>query len=592
MTPREKRDVAVDLAACVLALYQCVGRVLAEQPPRVGATEEQAKAAFAACSAQWKTLVGQAARDAVALAPAASVPTDGRSRIGLARQYAAQLGTAVSTDAAAALSVAMDTELARGQHPEVAWQRAVAGYGLVTAAMRTYLAAVTRRGKNLAAPLATAKLAAQRALLAQVDRIGNREATAWAQLPVPRTPIAKIVTLVKVFDPDELRDEGGRWTAGGRTKLRVKEKADAVDELLSETPVEAPVDRWAAAAAAAAADRYAPAPTDRWAAAAATADRWAPAPADRWAPAATAAPADRWAEAAAAASADRWAPAAAPAPNVRRLIYFIGAAEPNKTPAPAPAREAADDDYGLYVPMQGLHHYFYDHAMNNRGKFVTNAVNFQVVLEYLTDFHGRTDPIEMKESRSPWSVAVGIEGISDDDWQAALALAVPLWDEVGKNPLRAINALGPMERAVIAEHAGYRPRSEAGTKQLLIDNEYLRANGVQQGRDSDNAHIRYDMGLSDALADYVVWNNPRVMGPKGAALEDLLDDRGLRLPLDITALPEVLNLSSGLSPDDDGGDLRGTYRIDTTHYHSAIGEFDYAAPKGKIALRETHIEPE
>jgi hypothetical protein len=154
------------------------------------------------------------------------------------------------------------------------------------------------------------------------------------------------------------------------------------------------------------------------------------------------------------------------------------------------------------------------------------------------------------------------------------------------DPSPVLSQLSADELIEISERAGYPPTmSPVRIRNLFVDNEFLRENGDRPG-------IRYDEGLSAALADYVVWNNPEVMSAAGSEVAQLLNDRIGRAPLDLTAIPGVLTLSSGLAPDDDAGDLRGHYRIGQVQYHSAIGERRYGAPNGKIALRETHIEPE
>jgi hypothetical protein len=556
-------NVAVELAACVLAIQQRVGMMLAHQPPRIGAIDEQAVAAFVACSPMWLEMATPVARELA-------------GQEDLAGRYVAELGSHLDADAAAALSIAMDVQLAKGQHPDVAWQRAVAGYGLAGPAMRSYIAAATKVDKDGSmALLSTSGAAARRALLAQADKIGSREVTAWSMLP------PEVVSKAG-YEDEQRRDENGRWTTTGgpapRTKLKLKEQTapDVLDRLAADVT---PDDRYAGIGPDryAQANRYADVPSDRYAAANryAAVDRYADVPTD-----------DRYAAANAAAARYRYLDANKPlSRNDIRRIYLLGGTPPNEAPPPAPTVVDADG-YSLYLPMRAVEPYYFDTGLPS----ARTVMNFQVIREHFRDIREEANPIELTDSRSPWTVVQpSLVDVSDGEWEAIMANAVPRWHDVQEDPMKFVAELGVTDLAEIAENAGYPPSlsTEAEYRKLINDDVAMRDKGVHsEVRSYDGAVTYYDPGLLDALADYVVWRTP------DEELEDLLNSYSSFNRLNETPIPGVISFGARLTGDEDSANMQGTYRVEQVQYHSAIGTFGHGAPVGKIALRELHVKPE
>jgi hypothetical protein len=559
-----KHDVAVELAAAVLAIQQCVGKDLAAQQPRIGAIEAQARTAFMNRRADWLELAGPVVADALALRPAGAVPGDDRE---LVPWFAGELGDQLSTDAAVALDAAVDLQVSRGQHPDVAWQRAVAGYGLAGTAMLGYInAALAAKPDGGTALLRVCREMAAKALLTQADRIGNREAAAWSTLP----PVA----LAKAYDPQEARDERGRW-ATRDVKVTQREPAapDAVDAALAD-----------------AARRYADVPDDDTAAVNRYLNRYANRYAgNRY----TAAQANRYTAVPTSENryTNRYKPAQAPQETVTRLFLF-GTVPPDK--APPPENVVDDDGFGLYLPMDKVKDYFWDTSRDVgtvHGRSYGTSMDFAVIADHLRNVRDDVEPIQLTERTSPWTGAGGVQNIDPDVWSKILPKAVRLWNDVQEEPVRAATQLrGELE--TVAERAGYPPGLR--TAQILekIETNYeMRENGVTRQRQKDGTYQYYNPGLLDALADYVVWNNPRSWGAEGVDLAGDLEYE-LNNAVDDTPVPEVISFGARLANDENGGDLHGSYVVTSVQYHSAIGAFGTSAPVGQIALREIHVRPE
>lgn len=243
---RGKRAVAIELAACVLCIYQCVGKILAAQPPRIGAIDQQAIAAYQTQSVQCYAMVLPVVEKAVALCPAGAIPGDD---FDLTEEYTSNLCEHVALEAAKGLAEAMDVQCAKGRHPDVAWQYAVAGYGLDSTAMRGYIAAASSTSKDGATTplLAASRAAAQKMLVAQADKIGEREVTAWSTLPVSTVskaddaPIAAGLA-VRALDTGRIlmlqRALDGKDPAGGCWEM----PGGKIDE--GEMPLDAAVREW------------------------------------------------------------------------------------------------------------------------------------------------------------------------------------------------------------------------------------------------------------------------------------------------------------------------------------------------------------
>lgn len=571
-----KDKIAVELAACILASYQQVGKILAYQQPRIGHIDEQALAARMGCSAQWAQMVEPVARNMVALAPAGAATPDPVA-------YTENLRNRLGTEAGAGLYMAMELQLSRGQHPEVAWQRAVAGYGLDIPAMRAWITAATRVDKDGAMmTLSASKATAQLALLAHADKVGISEVEAWATLPVaPVAPVSKAG-----YEEDELRDVNGRWTAtprGKAQKAKVTERdTDAgLDAFLNSTPVDAPIDRYGGVPL----DRYAAAtPVDRYG------SRYTEAPLDRYADAAV----DRYGDGADryGDGIDRYGAATPTTHHIIRHHYLLGAAAPNATPA-EPAKDP--DKWEMYLPARQLSLYFLDRVdiqrLHDRAGTSGAVLDFADIADYYTGSDGVVRPSEPIPAKSPWRAVEGFGDAGDAEWDAIKALAVPLWEDVQQDPWTALDQLGQTDLSDVAEFAGYPLMSGVDAKKLIADNLWMRDSGVHEMLASaDNAAVHYDPGVLNAFADYVVWNEPGVMGDKGKALS-ALTSASLN-GLSGQRIPEVFAFSSGLNPFDHAADLRSRYMVEKVQYHSAIHDFGYGMPNGVYAMREMHLVPE
>jgi len=578
---RSSHEVAVELAATVLAIQQCVGKDLAAQQPLVGAIEEQAKTAYRNRRADWLKLAKPVVRQALALRPVGTVPGENRR---LAAWFVAELGDQLSADAAAALDAAMDLQISRGQHPDVAWQRAVAGYGLAGPAMQGYIKAATAvRPDGGMALLRISRQMAAKALLAQADRIGAREAAAWSTLPATK--------IAKAYDPREARDETGRWTRRA-AKAKEQEPAvpDAVDAALTDAArryADVPDDETAAAnryltaANRYTANRYTAAP-NRYVAAAE--NRYAAAAENRYAAAPTGE--NRYV--------NRYQPKAQPPSRVNRIVLF-GSKKPSETP-PEPTVVDADE-FGLYLPMDKIRGYYHDENRPDpttiTGRRRGTVLNFAKIGDHLEQIRGDPEPIELSEQRTPWDMVEGIEEIDTRAWQELMPKAKILWDEVQADPMRAVSRLHTPDLQTIAERAGYPMlRTTDDISDEIETNYEMQQKNIYEMEDEDGVTRYRDDNLLDALADYVVWNNPRSWGhAEGLQVNGILK-HSLGDPFDDVEPPEVISFGARLTPDEDGGRMHGQYYVDRVEYHSAIRHFDVSTPPGVFALREIHLRPD
>jgi hypothetical protein len=595
---RGKQDVALELAASVLAICGAVRVTLASQPPRIGHIAEQARQAFAAQSRHWTAMALPAARDAVALAPGPTIGSSRRLQDDLAHAYAADLAHAVDGAAAEALADAMDLQTAKDIHPDVAWQRAVAGYGLAKRPMRSFITAALRTPAKegiakAAAPMSAVQASAERALVAYAGKIGDCEVQAWSTLALPEA-------ITKAFDPNQPRDEEGQWTeaAGGarrgRPRARVKTKeqrSDGVDELLASTPVESQTasryatgeSRYGTGQRYASQQRYARqqryGQQQRYAAAAETRyggqDRYA---------------------AAGSRSQDRYALRYAqqtPAQRQRRRIinslYILGPQQPNETP------RAETSSFGLYLPMSNIAGYytagFADVTPTSGGEVDFSHVNTYV--HNMPKSFGGT--VKLDELDTPWDIDEGFVDIDEDQWDDLIDQAKPLWDQVKADPFTYASQLDPAQLGEVFRRAGYNDIVSPLDMQVELDrNEFMRNMEVSRMQDPHNPDkfYYYDEGLTDALADFVVWHEPGILGEDG--YEFLLElDSTLGLErIDDTPVPGVMVFSEGLAKGDTPKDVKGRYKVKSTEYHSAFSEFGgRGIPIGKIAMREIHVAP-
>jgi hypothetical protein len=198
--------------------------------------------------------------------------------------------------------------------------------------------------------------------------------------------------------------------------------------------------------------------------------------------------------------------------------------------------------------------------------------------------------IQPREYRSPWDAVSGLD-VDADDWSELLRRAIPIWRQVDEDPLEAVEQLDTTALAEISRRAGYPDTaSREILRQRITDQIQLRDSGARRISRPGDVDVYPDSGILDALADYVTWNDPRIVGDNGTAfsqdLEQTMNENQLEDPVQ-----EVMAFGAGINDDDDLGDLRGRYKIHRVSYRSAINEFGYGAPPGKIAVRETHLIP-
>src|SRR6478735_9392815 len=214
------RTVSTDvtMASSVLAMFSLVRRDLELMRPQVGHIKTQALAAFARHEPKFVTLVTADLRRAYG-EPAAKVA-------------AGAVGEIASQAAATALAAGMDIQLARGWAPDVAWERALVAYGLNGSGMHAHLATALSGDPKQAVGVVppAARTAVKRALIAYATKLA-KEGVAAAR-------VCSRATISKDYDPNQPREEHGRWTAGpAKAKAKTKTTGpDAVDQLLSSMP--------------------------------------------------------------------------------------------------------------------------------------------------------------------------------------------------------------------------------------------------------------------------------------------------------------------------------------------------------------------
>jgi hypothetical protein len=564
-TAPDTKEVAIELAATILAMQQHVGRALSGQTPHLGDIAGQARMAFGAKLADWLSMAEPVAHRLLALSPVDDAD--------LARRYTGELGEHLNADAASALAHAVDVLTSRGQHPDVAWQRAVAGYGLDEAAMRGYLGTVIAPDAKGVAPLLAAnKKMAAKALLAQAEKIGTREAAAWSTLPA--------IPVSKAYDPQENRDETGRWTAGARGAPKVKTEAgsggDIVDRLFGDAAPEAPdsTSHYAAVNQSPYGDK------------------------SHYAQSHYGGKSHYGGESHYAQSHYAQSPYGAPkdshyakpaAVGRSHQIFLLGANLPSAKPAKLKP-ETVEGNGNIFLPYQNVANYFQDKnfELNRRA-----TVNFSAISDYLVDIHGRTNPIQLSEHGSGWDAAQGFEDVGGDEWSHLVRRATPIWREVYDDPMRIAVQLDPVDLSTISEWAGYPPSTN---KQVLLqrisDQQHMRETGAAKISRKNEVDVYAEPGILDAFADYITWMDPTWVGDEGDLFRQELEDALGSDALDDTPIPSVMSFGYGLHEDDHMGDMRGRYTVDSTTYTSAIHEFGYGAPTGKIGLREIYLKPD
>ena len=589
--------VDVDLAASIVAMWQLVRDQLSAERPQVGHIGEQARAAFDRTRGIWGALTHDACREL------AGEATD---------DYCDQLAQVIDDKAAEGLTAGMNLLLDRGWHPEVAWHKALPGYGLDARRMRGLVAGImpVPNASGAAVTPDPSGRTAVRTLLAYAETLAGKEVSAWSH----------VHEMAKAYDPQERRDSDGKWT---RDPTMVKEKE---------------VDPLAGVGVAEETDRYAglrPQGDDRYAALrGATQDRYA---ALRYAglqppPASTAPEEDRYA-ALRAASGDRYAALKPPERGRRHVVHHYllsGFTKPLGGPPPPPPDD--DDDGGFpshnYVSLADLAG-FYDKSGSDLspdpddpdfsgfasdddepvGVGQGNFIDFGVVQQHLRgNSEAPSERIGVTTASDPFDIVPKID-IDQQTWDDVMPIAKTFWDRAITDPITVASHLSDQDIREIGERAGYGKKHGAATlrEQIATDSEARVDNPMS-----------YDPGLLRALIDYAVWVKPEALRNTAAtngdqrtelpdnetsfdfytddALEDLKDLRAVVAqipPGETKEIPAVVEFSGGFdqADDRDRSDLGGRYWVSYVHYRSATEELGRSAPVGVIGVKELQTHP-
>ncbi len=173
-TPEQARHhrAALELAAAFLVVAGLAARHLANSPPQA----EPAAAARAAWARQGPVWLSLAAAALTHAAEGAGAMGE-EELSAFAADYAATLGDHLNNSSADALAEGMATQMAGHWDEQLAWQRAVAGYGLERKAMRSHIASLLRAtevGRGEPVPPST-RARVEALLLRRAELIGENE---------------------------------------------------------------------------------------------------------------------------------------------------------------------------------------------------------------------------------------------------------------------------------------------------------------------------------------------------------------------------------------------------------------------------------
>jgi hypothetical protein len=412
-------------------------------------------------------------------------------------------------------------------------------------------------------------------------------------------------TVAKNYDPRQPREEHGRWTAGpARVKTKPTEP-DAVDQLLSSMPV---VD-----AVTPGKSRYEATGKSPYETTARSSYKVSPYARSRYAADSSYAPpggASRYDRAALGGNLPR------EEPKRRSWIVVTG--------TPAEQAEAAEEAWdaeatgqgGFYLPMSSLDKYYRDPFNLHAGGDVDTRIDFAGVQEYYRNANdpslddrpnfdddddyifsdeppenftdapgdfaeggGPSSPIELRYSSSVWGQATGVE-VGDNEWKTLVNRALPLHQKVLDDPYSFATRLEPGELNEIGDEVGMGTASPTQIKERIA-------------HDMDVYQIdpRFDPSLLNAVADYVVWRQPKYLGEEGKEFGNMMRDIGIDMDVNRSA-PAVMSFPRGLHDDDDASDMTGEYVSRATVYHSALAEKGHSAPHGVIGIREVVMHPD
>ena len=559
-------DTRVELAAAILAGWSSVRSRLADEPVRVGRVEQQAHRAFTRTGSAWQAFAEPGAR---------------RLAGDLHADYSAQLGALIDSAASKGLAVGVDLQLAKGVSPEVAWQRALVGYGLDEAGMRWFVngamkAAVDGSGGTVSAAMRSAVSAA---ILGRADHLADVECRAWE---------GAREAVTKAYDPHQPRDEEGQWArVGGRTAEKETKAAPAADPFANA--VRGP---------------FANAVQDPFAAA--TGDPFANAVLDPFEQAARDAPfrqAVRDPFAAAAADAAVTTAAKPRRKVVRRNIILAVPQKRHVTRWTPP-----DTDGTFMLPLDDMDGYFAD-----RGK-PANLTGFDhdpsgAVLDFgrmhreTGHVHGeRRHRIEAQHTvgLSHLSVNMTLPEVDDDTWKDLVHEATRLHHIVAEDPLAWAETLREDDPRGFDEV--WNMVSPPGFPNSLIDHFEEDEDAIAMGKDPPNAD------MVDALADYFAWIRPDLVDEDGAKFHTILREGGYDPvtgnmvgaqyhddDLDFSRIPAVVNFPEGLARDDNAADMQGRYRVrlvDGVQYESGIRTGKSARMNGHIGVQMINLVPD
>lgn len=564
-------DVETDLAASIVGMWTLVHAQLEADQPRIGHIEEQAHKMWASHRPWWQKL---------ARAPAYRLAGD----TSLGGRYVTQLGNLLNDTAASGLATGMDLLIGRGWDPEVAWHRALLGYGLDARGVRGLIGGTMQAPNAGGASVASSSLArtAVRTLLTRAQKLARMECRAWEKTGVSKSTG---VELIKAYDPHERRDADGKWTRNPAGRVAERE----ADPLAGLTVAEEtkPADPFAAAAA------------NPFSALAQSAD---PFESLRWAGAKQAQEQVAAQAAAASGTADPWAAARAAAhPETRHLVQvehhvlFFG--KPlGATPPPDESPPSPTPRMNYYLPLDDISEYFNGGGteFTNHAAGINSVVNFGEAADYYR-YNDEPKNIALQSAYSPWAVARPIEGINDAAWDRALDYAVPLWQQAVDHPVELAQHLTALDLDEISNRAGFDATASA---------EAIREQVQRDVFARSKKPATFDASLIHAMADYVVWSKPKALSDMAKQLnyggldKDVTELTVALQDIGITKLrkayiPAVFSFTNGLHGKDAVAPdaVTGQYTVRWTTYRSAIGTFGISADPGKIGIREITTKP-
>lgn len=551
--------------------------------------------------------------------------------VALAGDYASNLGDYINETSADSLAEGMQRQLAQKWNEKVAWQRAVAGYGLDKREMRAYVEGImigAEKGNTDLVP-AGARALVDRALIARADKIGASEA--WTASQTGRRmiwlwlaqagrmpegaqvewdtaedeatcPVCGTLDRQQVDVDQPFEVPGGRriWAPQAHPGCRCRVRL-VVPEQIEKARGDDPYDR------------------DRRGHFARTETRGV-----------------RTAETDPAVDAimrevheldeqvtgSPYAPAS-PSPYAAGSPYSSKSPYAANSPYAKPGSPYAspyDRRPAVPAPQVRLrrsvgHHYLFapGQAPASSGAFYMDAADWFAAMGWIGEPLGIGKTINFDEANvnEPEDLRAGVFDNAwrplrvdafgqetDDDiqerinWESVLSAARPAWWEAiegATNPdTRLTEALEPHDLDLIAQAAGYAEGEDPDKMRDRI------VKAVQKlGSDDDS--------LAAAYADYVVFVRPDLLGTRGEEVNDRLLDAlgdGANREAMFHEPPQIFAFASGIHPgteiDPGTGELvpESEYYVQGLHYHSQIlSPPPYPLPPQVIGMQELLLAP-